>query len=49
MTISHTTDIKLSRMAISHCYWHQVVKNGNFTFVLTSTGQEWQFQKATDM
>ena len=45
MTISHTTDIKLSRMAISHCYWHQVVKNGNFTFVLTSTGQEWQFQK----
>ena len=36
------TDIKWSRMAISHCYWHQVVKNGNFTFLLTSRGQEWQ-------
>ena len=29
-------------MAISHCYWHLVVKNGNFTMLLTSSGQEWQ-------
>ena len=29
-------------MAISHCYWHLVVKNGNFTLLLTSSGQEWQ-------
>ena len=25
-------------MAISHCYWHLVVKNSNFTFLLTSSG-----------
>ena len=30
-------------MAISHCYWHLVVKNGNFTLLLTSSGQEWHF------
>ena len=36
------TDNSWSRMAISHCYWHQVVKNGNFTLLLTSSGQEWQ-------
>ena len=24
-----------------HCYWHLVVKNGNFTLLLTSSGQEW--------
>ena len=36
-------------MAISHCYWHLVVKNGNFTFLLTSSGQEWQFHIATDI
>ena len=29
-------------MAISHCYWHLVVRNGNFTLLLTSSGQEWQ-------
>ena len=28
-------------MAISHCYWHLVVKNGNFTLLLTSSDQEW--------
>ena len=43
------TDILWSRMAISHCYWHLVVKNGNFTLLLTSSGQEWQFHIATDM
>ena len=32
----------------SHCYWHLVVKNGNFTLLLTSSGQEWQFHIATD-
>ena len=31
-------------MAISHCYWHLVVKNGNFTLLLTSSGQEWQWE-----
>ena len=29
-------------MAIWHCYWHLVVKNDNFTLLLTSIGQEWQ-------
>ena len=36
-------------MAISHCYWHLVVKNGNFTLLLTSSGQKWQFHIATDI
>ena len=46
----HTdTDTLWSRMAISHCYWHLVVKNGNFTLLLTSHGQEWQFHIATDI
>ena len=30
-------------MAISHYYLQLVVKNGNFTLLLTSSGQEWQF------
>ena len=29
-------------MAISHCYRHLVFKNGYFTLLLTSSGQEWQ-------
>ena len=33
-------------MTISHCYWHLVVKNDNFTLVLTSTSQEWQYHIA---
>ena len=36
-------------MAISQCFWHLVVKNGNFTFLLTSIGQEWQFHIPTDI
>ena len=28
-------------MAISHWYWHLVVKNRNFTLLLISSGQEW--------
>ena len=28
-------------MAISYCYWHLVVKNDNFTLLLTSSSQEW--------
>ena len=36
-------------MGISHCYWHLVVTNGNFTLLLTSSGQEWQFHIATDI
>ena len=35
-------------MAISHCYWHLVVKNGNFTLLLTSSGQEWHFSHEKD-
>ena len=40
-------------MAITYCYTHLVVKNGNFILLLassgqelllTSSGQEWQFQ-----
>ena len=35
-----SADIELSRLTISHCYWNLVVKNGNFTLLLTSSGQE---------
>ena len=28
---------------------HLVVKNGNFTLLLTYSGQEWQFHIATDI
>ena len=31
----------------SHCYWHLVVRNGNFTLLLTSSCQERQFHIAT--
>ena len=30
-------------MAILYCHWHVVVKNSNFTLLLTSSGQEWHF------
>ena len=36
-----TTAIYWSRIAISQCYSHLVVKNGNFTLLLSSSGQEW--------
>ena len=36
-------------MAISHIYRHLVVKNGNFTCLLTSSGQEWQFHIFTEI
>ena len=40
MAISHCYwHLEWSRMAISHCYWHLVVKNGNFTLLLTTSGQ----------
>ena len=32
-----------------HCYWHFVVRNGNFTLLLTSSGHEWQYYIATDI
>ena len=32
-----------------HYYWHLVVKNGNFLLLLTSSGQEWPFNIATDI
>ena len=35
-------------MAISHCFWHLVVKNGNFTLLLTCSGQEWHFSNEKD-
>ena len=37
------TDIEWSRMPILYCYWHVVVKIGNFTLLLTSSCQEWHF------
>ena len=36
-------------MAISHCYWHLVVQNGNLTCLLTFSGQEWQFHMTSDI
>ena len=36
-----------SRIGILHFYWHLVVKNGNFTLLLTSSGQELEFHIAT--
>ena len=36
-------------MAISHCYWHVVVKKGNFTLLLTSSAQEYQIHITTDI
>ena len=35
--------------SISHCYWHLVVKNGNFALLSVYCGQEWQFHMATDI
>ena len=43
------TDIWWRRWTISHCYWHLVVKNWNFTFILTSSGEDGQFHIATDI
>ena len=34
-------------MAISHYYSCPVVKNDNFTLLLTSSGQEWKFDIST--
>ena len=36
-------------MAILYYYRHLVVKKGNFTLQLTSSGQEWLFYNATDI
>ena len=36
-------------MAMSHIYRHVVVKNGNFTLLLTSSGPEWYFHISTDI
>ena len=47
--IPPSTNIEFSGLAISHCYWHLVVKNGNFTLQLPSSCQEWQFHIATDI
>ena len=45
--IPPSPNIEFSGLAISHCYWHLVVKNGNFTLLLPSSGQEWQFHITT--
>ena len=34
-------------MVIWHCYWCLVVNNGNFTLLLTPSGQEWQLADLT--
>ena len=44
-----STDIKWSRMAISHCYWYPVVNNGNFKLVVTPSGQDRQIHIVTDI
>ena len=36
-------------MAISHLYWHLVVKNSYFILLLTYSVPEWQFHIATDI
>ena len=36
-------------MAILYCYRRLVVQKGNFTFLLTSHGQQWQFYIAPDI
>ena len=41
--IPPSPNIQFSALAISHCYWHLVVMNGNFTLLLPSSGQECQF------
>ena len=43
------SDIQWSRIAISPCYWHLVVNNGNLTLLLTSTVQQWQFDIDTEI
>ena len=48
MVISHCYWHLVARMTISHCYWHVLVGNGNFTLLLTASGQEWQFHIVTD-
>ena len=35
-------------MAISHCYWQLVVKNGKF-HIATDSGQKWQFHISTNI
>ena len=44
-----TLTSSFSGLAISHCYWHLVVKNSNCTLLMTSSGQEWQLHIATDI
>ena len=34
-------------MAILHSYWHEVVNNVNSIYLMTSTGEEWEFHIAT--
>ena len=47
--IPPSPNIEFSGLAISHCYWYLVVKNDNFTLLLTSSCQEWQLHIATDI
>ena len=49
MAIYIATDIQWSRMQFHNTTDILVVKNGNFTLPLTSSGQEWQFHIATDI
>ena len=43
------TDIQWSKMAISHYFLQNLVNNGNFTLLLTSSGLNLQFHIATDI
>ena len=49
MPISHCYWHGVARMTISHYYWYVGVRNGNFTLLLTWSGQEWQFHIPTDI
>ena len=52
MAISHCylhSGQKWQLADLSPRYWHVVVKNGNFTLLLTYSGQEWHFHIAIDI
>ena len=46
----NATDVEQSRMAISNCYWHLAVKNGNFTIATDNlVVKNGNFTLATDI
>ena len=50
MAISHCYwHLVGQEQAILQCFWHLVVRMGNVTLLLTSSGHECQFHIATDI